>query len=322
MAVDTLLPLSPLQTRQHVAGAIRTAANATGVSFDYLLATAKIESGFNPKAAARTSSARGLFQFIDQTWLGTVKEAGAALGYGAYSAAITRSPSGRYSVSDPATRAAILQLRHDPDISAAMAGVLTRSNGIKLGRAIGRAPTDAELYMAHFMGVGAATRLVTQAERQPHASGAALFPAAAAANRSIFYERSGAPRSVSQVYALLDSRYQAAVNAPATRTAIAALAAPPVAASDNATYLASFPQSPRTAPDSPAAPSGPIFRTLIQGGARAEPVSPAVASLWSGGPSPPSTPEAKAASFTERWPDVRAPTTLDLFSDRFGRFSS
>src|SRR5690606_20405732 len=156
MAVDSLLPVSPTLSRQHVAGAIKSAANTTGVSFDYLLATAKIESDFNPKASARTSSARGLFQFIEQTWLGTVKEAGAVLGYGDYAAAITRSPSGHYSVSDPAAREAILKLRHDPDVSAAMAGVLTRSNGIKLGRAIGRAPTDAELYMAHFLGVGAA----------------------------------------------------------------------------------------------------------------------------------------------------------------------
>ena len=70
-----------------------------------MLATAKMESNFNPKAAATTSSARGLFQFIDQTWLGTVKEAGAQLGYGKYADAITKIPSGSYSVSDPATRA-------------------------------------------------------------------------------------------------------------------------------------------------------------------------------------------------------------------------
>jgi len=309
MAVDSLLPVSP--TRQHVAGAIRSAANTTGVSFDYLLATAKIESDFNPKASARTSSARGLFQFIDQTWLGTVKEAGAALGYGDYAAAITRSPSGHYSVSDPAAREAILKLRHDPDVSAAMAGVLTRSNGVKLGRAIGRAPTDAELYMAHFLGVGAATRLITQAERNPRASGASLFPTAAAANRSIFYERGGAPRSVSQVYSLLNARYQAAVDAPSTRMAAASLRPETAAAPDNAAYLASFPQAVARA--EPATPA-PVFRTLFQGGTRSEPVSPAVASLWSDSRA---TPSAKPASFTERWS-----AAFDLFSDRSGRFSN
>ena len=61
-----------------IAGAIKQAANTTGASFEYLLATAKMESNFNPTAGASTSSARGLYQFIDQTWLGTVKEAGAS----------------------------------------------------------------------------------------------------------------------------------------------------------------------------------------------------------------------------------------------------
>src|SRR6266446_7492652 len=88
-------------SRVRIAGAIKQAANTIGISFEYLLATAKMESNFNPKAAASTSSARGLYQFIDQTWLGTVKEAGAQLGYGKYADAITKNPSGSYSVGDP-----------------------------------------------------------------------------------------------------------------------------------------------------------------------------------------------------------------------------
>src|SRR5207247_10174981 len=102
-------------SRVRIAGAIKQAANATGTSFEYLLATAKMESNFNPKAAASTSSARGLYQFIDQTWLGTVKEAGAQLGYGKYADAITKSPSGSYSVDDPTARPAIMKLRDHPD---------------------------------------------------------------------------------------------------------------------------------------------------------------------------------------------------------------
>lgn len=79
-------------SRVRIAGAIKQAANTTGISFEYLLATAKMESNFNPRASASTSSARGLYQFIGQTWLGTVKEAGAQLGYGKYADAITKSP--------------------------------------------------------------------------------------------------------------------------------------------------------------------------------------------------------------------------------------
>ena len=67
-----------------ITGAIRQAAQSTGISFEYLLTTAKIESNPNPSAQASTSSAKGLYQFIDQTWLGTMKQDGAALGLGRY----------------------------------------------------------------------------------------------------------------------------------------------------------------------------------------------------------------------------------------------
>src|ERR1700675_4188501 len=114
-------------SRLRVAGAIKQAANTTGTSFEYLLATAKMESDFNPKAGASTSSAHGLYQFIDQTWLGTVKEAGSQLGYGQYANAISKSASGTYSVSDPNARAAIMKLKDDPTASSAMAAVFTQS---------------------------------------------------------------------------------------------------------------------------------------------------------------------------------------------------
>ena len=80
-----------------VAGAIRNAASATGTNFEYLLATARVESGFNPNASAKTSSAQGLFQFIDRTWLSTLKQAGPTLGYGKYAAAISQDQNGQLS---------------------------------------------------------------------------------------------------------------------------------------------------------------------------------------------------------------------------------
>ena len=205
-------------SRALIAGAIKQAANATGASFEYLLSTAKMESDFNPTAGASTSSAHGLYQFIDQTWLGTVKEAGAQLGYGQYADAITKNSSGGYSVGNPAARKAIMKLRDDPAAASAMAAVLTQSNSFKLTGKIGRRPNDAELYMAHFMGVGGAAKLISNAEDNPQASGARLFPNAAAANRSIFYDRSGRARSVSEVYSVLSSRYaSAATSASALR---------------------------------------------------------------------------------------------------------
>jgi hypothetical protein len=326
MAIDGLNATSAgLSSRAQVAGSIGRAAGTTGVSFQYLLATAKMESNFDPAAKATTSSAGGLFQFIDQTWLGTVKEAGGYFGYGQYANAITRSDNGSYSVSDPAARKAIMQLRNDPDAASAMAGILTQSNGAKLTSAIGRKPTDSELYMAHFMGVGGATRLITNVANNPQTPGAALFPKAAAANPSIFYDNGGNARSVAGVYAVLDARYSAAANSQATRTAMATVGSVGAPAIDSATYLSGFPTVRSVTPvlassGSPSADNGPIFRSLFQAGERSEPVSPAIQKLWGRGTSLTSDPTVLSTAATVQ-PQLRAPQPLDLFSDRFGTFS-
>uniref|UniRef100_Q07P40 Transglycosylase SLT domain-containing protein n=1 Tax=Rhodopseudomonas palustris (strain BisA53) TaxID=316055 RepID=Q07P40_RHOP5 len=348
MAVDTANSSATglTQARAQVAGAIKQASGSTGTSFSYLLATAKMESDFNPTASATTSSAKGLFQFIEQTWLGTVKEAGAQFGYGQYADAISKSASGSYSVSDPTAKAAILKLRDDPVAASAMAGVLTQSNSFQLTGQIGRRPTDAELYMAHFMGVGGATKLINAAEATPSASGAAMFPNAAEANRSIFYDRNGTARSVSQVYADLSQRYDRAVNAPSTQTAIAAFGSAPVVlasavpsttatataaatsgvtVADNAAFLSSFPNLRATPPptassaatDDTSASAEPLFRSLYQPGTRTEPVSTAVQELW-GNRAALTTDTTQALS---QQPTLRVPNPLDLFSDRAGTFS-
>jgi hypothetical protein len=350
MAVDTsnaTLAAGVASSRLKIATSIKQAASTTGASFEYLLATAKMESNFNPKAAATTSSARGLFQFINQTWLGTVKEAGSQLGYGKYADAISKTSSGSYYVNDPSMRDSIMRLRDDPNAASAMAAVLTQSNSFKLTGKIGRRPTDSELYMAHFMGVGGAAKLITNAEERPNASAARLFPNAAAANRSIFYDRSGSARSVSQVYSVLTTRYAGAANAKDTRTAFAALAdvaptrmafastAPQPAAIDNAAYLSSFPDSRSVTPITASASADlktaslpqqePIFRSLFQAGERTQPISPAVQELWGGSSltSPTTVSIASPiASLPTNKPEVRAPGRLDLFSDRYGTFSS
>src|SRR5437879_1525761 len=153
-----------------------------------------------------------------------------------------------------------MKLRDDPDAASSMAAVLTQSNSFRLTGKIGRRPTDGELYMAHFMGVGGAARLISNAEDNPNASAARLFPNAAAANRSIFYDHSGRGRSVSEVYSVLTSRYASAANSSATRTAMAAAggdaparvtfasASPVTPAADNAAYLSTFPDTRTVTP--------------------------------------------------------------------------
>ena len=247
-------------SRARIAGAIKQAANTTGTSFEYMLATAKMESNFNPKASASTSSARGLYQFIDQTWLGTVKEAGAQLGYGKYADAITRSPSGSYSVSDPAARTAIMKLRDDPDAASSMAAVLTQSNSFKLTGKIGRRPTDGELYMAHFMGVGGAAKLISNAEDNPQRLRCArCFPTpprpTARSSTTAVGPRAQRLRSLFGAELALRQRRQFAGDADRDgvgrrrrRAARDSQVATPAAPIDNAAYLSSFPDRVADAP--------------------------------------------------------------------------
>jgi hypothetical protein len=208
-AIDIAARISGATTdiASRMTGAIRDAARQTGAGFEYLLNTAIRESNLNPNAKAKTSSATGLFQFIDQTWLGTMKQSGASLGYGKYADAISRTPQGKYVVNDPAMRNEIFALRKDASANAKMAGAFANSNAKFLKERLGRNPTDGELYMAHFLGASGAARFITAAEANPSGKAASLFPRAAAANSSIFYDRQGGAKSLKQVYAGLVAKH-------------------------------------------------------------------------------------------------------------------
>lgn len=193
--------VEPTASTPAVTGAIRQAARATGADFRYLLAAAQVESNLNPNAQAQTSSAKGLFQFIEQTWLGTVKAHGAKHGYGQYADLIYRGADGRWRVEGSA-RNVVLDLRFDPQAASTMAAELTASNAAYLRGRSGREPGAGDLYAAHFLGPAGAAQLMDAMERRPGASAVSLFPQAAAANRSIFY-RDGRPATVAEVHANL-----------------------------------------------------------------------------------------------------------------------
>ena len=182
-----------------IGAAIQQAALRTGVDFGYLLGQARIESGFNPDARAKTSSATGLFQFIEQTWLGTVQKHGDKHGLGWAADAIKRSPSGRYHVADPATRRAILDLRKDPESASSMAAEFAADNQAFLESRLGRPAGSVDLYLAHFLGPGGAAKFLSAHDANPDAPAAAILPAAARANRWVFYDRNGSPRSFAEI---------------------------------------------------------------------------------------------------------------------------
>ena len=254
----------PSQPSTPVVDAIRQGAERTGTGFDYLLATAQRESALDPAARARSSSASGLFQFIEQTWLGLVKEEGPKLGLNRQASAIATRSDGTHVVSDPAARQAILNLRDDPKVSSVMAGAFTQRNRDVLAADLGRSPTAGDLYVAHFLGARGAAQLIKSAQQSPGRAAAPDFPDAAAANRSIFYDRSGRARGAGEVYALLAANHAATVQGSSQASAPATAA-------------------PAFAPDRPLAfaqSDGPAFHGLFQTDTRRGPISDAVARLW------------------------------------------
>lgn len=177
---------------------IANAAEATGTDFGFLLATAKRESSFNPRAEARTSSATGLFQFLDATWLNVLKRHGAKHGLANEAQMIQVSSNGRAYVADPKVRDYILDLRYNAEISSKMAAEFAKDNGEYIKARTGQDPQSGDLYASHFLGAAGAAELINAANRTPWISASALFPAAAASNKNIFYEN-GRSLSVSEV---------------------------------------------------------------------------------------------------------------------------
>lgn len=244
--------------------AIRAAAQATGVGFDYLVSTATRESSLNPSARAATSSASGLFQFTDSTWLHVMKDHGGSYGFQREAEAIRGTANG-LAVDDPSMRQHIMGLRMDPDVNALMAGAFTKDNNNYLAETLSRQPTQGELYIAHFLGPKGAGDFIRQTMKTPIAAAADYFPRAASANRSIFYE-DGRKRTLGEVYGALVASHQNAT----LETQKIASAAPP---------------APRAVVEK-VSEDGALFRNLFTS-RRPGGVSPVVTALWTRQSAPP-----------------------------------
>lgn len=205
-----------------VAGAIRNAAARTGVDFSYLYKQAEVESGLNASAKARTSSATGLYQFLDQSWLSVLKRHGTKHGLGWAADCIGRGPGGRLCVTDPAARQAVMDLRKNPEASALMAAEFASDNRAVIERATGRTANATDLYMGHFLGAGGAASFLRAMAANPDVPAASVAPGAAASNRAVFYNRDGSPRSLAEVY----DRFSGKLGATGARPVMEAKAAP------------------------------------------------------------------------------------------------
>ena len=188
------------------------AAAETGSDPALLLSIADKESSFILKAKASTSSASGLFQFLDSTWMTAMKtfgwrhlqqEANAPQAEGAKPAVAA------------ASRAAILKLRNDPYLSAVLAAEILKHEGAKISEEIGRALTAGETYLIHFLGPDDARRFMAKMDQDPQASAAKLLPRPARANRSIFFASLNGrlkPKSLREVHDAFEAMMMARVD--------------------------------------------------------------------------------------------------------------
>ncbi|MDZ5649376.1 transglycosylase SLT domain-containing protein [Nitrospirillum sp. BR 11828] len=183
-----------------IVAAVQQASTKAGVDFSYLLKQASVESGYDTNAKASTSSATGLYQFTDSTWLNMVQQHGAEVGLGQYASAIKTRSDGSAYVSDPATRQKILDLRKDPTTSAMMAAQLAQDNKTTLQQQVGGTIGGTELYLAHFLGAGGASKFLNALKKNPNQAADAVVPDAADANDAVFYDNNGKALSLGQVY--------------------------------------------------------------------------------------------------------------------------
>lgn len=205
-----------------VVNAIKTASVRTGANFAYLIQQASAESSFNPAAKAKTSSASGLFQFIESTWMNMVEKYGDKHGID----------------TEGKTRKEILAMRNDPRAASLMAAEFAGENEKFLNSHWGGEIGSTELYFAHFMGAGGASAFLNARDEEPTQQAALLFPAAAKANRNVFYDTTtGRMKTLDEVYSFFDKKFQ-------------------IEDGDSATLVAEAPPLPGSKPERPQDKSG------------------------------------------------------------------
>ncbi len=220
---NDILEFGPMKIRRHIVQTIVRAAQAVQTDPVLLMAVADKESSFITAVQAKTSSATGLYQFIERTWLGVVRDFGPRYGLDKDAALITADANDRPTITDPTERARVLELRRDPYLSALMAGEMLKRDAARIASRIGRELSLGEVYLAHFLGPSDAEEFLSNVVNKPAAAAAALLPGPARANRSIFFaagrfigrgrHRKPASLSVAQVH----EKFEAMMSSRGTR---------------------------------------------------------------------------------------------------------
>ncbi|MCB9988411.1 MAG: flagellar biosynthesis protein FlgJ [Rhodospirillales bacterium] len=220
------------QAAPQVISAIKTASAKTGVDFAYLVEQAAAESGFKAGIKSTTSSATGLYQFIESTWLNMVEKYGDKYGLGDLASRI----KGGEHKQNAALKQEILDLRKDPKTASVMAAEFAAENQRYMESQGVKDIGSVELYLAHFMGAGSATAFLKANEDAPLQTAADLFPKAARANRNVFYDsKTGQARTLAGVYDFFAKKFEASTGNGTMMADNAPSAVPPHAGAIKAT---------------------------------------------------------------------------------------
>jgi len=164
-----------LNQRAQIIDAKNIADDATGG--DYFSNLAVKESSNDSTAQSKTSTAYGKFQFTKGTWADMVQ----------------KHPELNLTEAD--------WRDPNPEKQLKMVKAFDKDNREALEKA-GVEPTQGNRYMMHFMGEGGGPKFLKAMQKDPTQNAAEMFPEQAAANRSVFYDKQGNPRTLAQVYAV------------------------------------------------------------------------------------------------------------------------
>lgn len=163
------------QSKEGAPDIINEAAKVAGVNPLVMMTMAMIESSLNPNAAAKTSSAKGLYQFLDGTW----KE-------------MMRKYANKYGIPEGTDQ-------FDPVANSLLGAEFLKENA-KVSESVMNRPASAvDYYIPHFFGAGGARTFYRQLMKNPNAPAAQTMTKQANANKPIFYQN-GKPRSFAEVY--------------------------------------------------------------------------------------------------------------------------
>jgi hypothetical protein len=174
------------------AGAIRMASEKNGMDFGYMMELAAAESSFIHDIKAKTSSATGLYQFIEATWHFSLRAHGEKYGLAGLSTQVEiyTDAQGRTQarMPNPFVRATTLELRKQAPLSSLLSAEFQLENRGKQSCYVSKTyMTRAGLYLAHFLGAHDAVYFLNEMEKNPSRGAATTFPEAAAYNRGVFY---------------------------------------------------------------------------------------------------------------------------------------